>query len=170
MARATAAKTPKCKKAPTPKQLKDRDRNRAYYEQNREQALKRMRARHRALSPAERTVRNWRIRAKPAMPAPGTARARDYRNIALAQAYCEWSDIEEVVRIYTAAAIMTELTGEQYVVDHTVPLINPFVCGLHTHTNMQVITERENQLKGNMLWPGMSPISWESLELLKNLC
>lgn len=64
--------------------------------------------------------------------------------------------------MYTAAAIMTELFGEEFVVDHSVPLQNALCCGLHTHTNLQVITKRENYLKSNWLWPDMWPLTWET--------
>lgn len=129
-----------------------------------------MRRRYSRLSPAEKTLRHWRLRAKPSMPKPGSFRAKDPRNIVLANAYCEWSDIDEVVRTYLAAALMCEITGEQYVVDHVVPLSNPFVCGLHTHTNLEVVTLELNQAKSNLLWPDMWEISWESLELLQKSC
>lgn len=90
--------------------------------------------------------------------------------MALGRAFYEWSDIDEVVRMYLAAAIMTELTGEMYVVDHIVPLISPFICGLHTHTNMQVITQAENMRKGNWAWPGMTPMTYEEMmEVLEAL-
>lgn len=129
-----------------------------------------MRRRYAELTPAQRSIRLWRAKARPSVPRPGSFRAKHHRDSALAQAYCEWSDIDEVVRIHIAAAVMTELTGEQYVVDHTVPLKNPLVCGLHTHTNMQVVTHELNRRKTNLVWPDMWPISWETLELLENAC
>jgi hypothetical protein len=170
MADKPAARSKKSKQAQTPQQLKKQERNRQYHQNNRDKALQRMCKRYAALTPAERTLRNWRQKARPSMPKPGSFRARDPRNIAVAQAYCDWSDIDEVVRTHIAAAVMTELTGEPYVVDHTVPLSNPFVCGLHTHTNLQVITAEENSRKQNLLWPEMWPVSWESLEILQKPC
>lgn len=129
-----------------------------------------MRERWASMTPAQKTIKNWTTRAKPAMPRPGSRRAKDPRNIAIALAYCVWSDIEEVIRIHIAAAVMTELTGEQYRVDHVIPIVNPFVCGLHTHTNMQVITERENQVKSNTFWPGMGALTWEHFQFLCGAC
>jgi len=46
---------------------------------------------------------------------------------------------------------MTKATGQPYHVDHVVPLISPVVCGLHTHTNLQVLPAFINLSKGNRL-------------------
>jgi hypothetical protein len=169
MSRPTAKST-KSKPPPTPQQLKQRERNRLYHQNNRDRRLKSMQARQRSLTPAQKLRDSARRRARPSMPRPGSARSKDPRLIALARAYCDWSDIEEVVRIYIAAAIMCELTGETYVVDHAIPVVSPFVCGLHTHTNLQVIRQSQNIAKGNWVWPDMWPISWETMEILENPC
>jgi hypothetical protein len=130
-------------------------------------AAHRMRRVYNALSPAERAERRWRQCAKPPQPRAGSRRAENMRVSAVSLAYCDWSDVDEVFRMYVAAAVMTELFGELYVVDHIVPLQNPFVCGLHTHTNMQVITSGENYRKSNWLWPQMPPIDWSCIELIE---
>lgn len=84
----------------------------------------------------------------------------------VARAYQPWSDIEEAVRTYQAAAILSELTGEPYVVDHLVPLTSPLVCGLHVHTNLVAMRADENKAKSNTYWPGMWPIEWGTLDLV----
>ena len=53
--------------------------------------------------------------------------------------------------LYEQAAQLTKITGERYVVDHIVPLINPVVCGLHVPWNLRVITQEENLKKSNKL-------------------
>lgn len=52
-------------------------------------------------------------------------------------------------QLYLEAQKLTKLTGERYVVDHMVPLINPDVCGLHVPWNLRVITQEENLIKSN---------------------
>ena len=53
--------------------------------------------------------------------------------------------------IYKIAITMTQTTGEQYVVDHIVPLRSHEVCGLHVPWNLRVITQDENLKKSNKL-------------------
>jgi len=52
-------------------------------------------------------------------------------------------------QLYLQAQNLTKLTGERYVVDHIVPLINDGVCGLHVPWNLRVITQEENLAKSN---------------------
>ena len=57
----------------------------------------------------------------------------------------------EIRQLYQIAITMSKTTGEQYVVDHIVPLRSDVVCGLHVPWNLRVITQEENLGKSNKL-------------------
>ena len=71
------------------------------------------------------------------------------------QATPGWADKRGIEMWYAGAKIMTQLTREPYHVDHVVPLKSKLVCGLHAHTNMQILPGAENKAKGNRHWPDM---------------
>lgn len=146
----------------TPKQLKRKN----YREVNSERLGAQRRGAYHALEPWEKSVRRWMQLVRPPVPRKGSKRSEDPRKRALARACVAWSDADEMLRTYIACAVMTELTGVQFSVDHTVPLSNPLVCGLHSHTNLRVISKKENAAKSNWIWPQMPEISWKSLEML----
>ena len=169
----TRAKTPsitaKSAKKPTKPPGKSADQtelNRAYYEIHSARIKASAAARYKAQTEAERSEVRWRREAKPPTPQPGGKRHTNVRLVALANAYCDFSDLDEVIRTYTACAVMNELGMGDYHVDHTIPLISRLVCGLHVHTNLSVVSTRENARKGNWLWPQMWPLEWQTMDLL----
>lgn len=66
-----------------------------------------------------------------------------------------WAEQDAIRRLYQWARIKSAITGELWVVDHIVPKISPYVCGLHVIANLRVIHWRENTSKANLWWPDM---------------
>lgn len=66
-----------------------------------------------------------------------------------------WADRKAIREICLEAKRITASSGQQYVVDHIVPKISPWVCGLHVAANLQIITASENSRKSNAWWPDM---------------
>jgi len=63
-----------------------------------------------------------------------------------------WHFKTAIEEIYAEARRLTEATGVQHVVDHIYPINHKDFCGLHVPANLRVITQRENDQKGNK-WP-----------------
>lgn len=60
-----------------------------------------------------------------------------------------WVCMREIRAVYLAAERKTIDLGEQYTVDHIVPLRHPLVCGLHVPWNLRVMKASENFAKSN---------------------
>ena len=58
---------------------------------------------------------------------------------------------EDVQKIYIEARTKTLETGIPHEVDHIIPLVSEYVCGLHVPNNLRVITQFENRSKQNKL-------------------
>lgn len=118
---------------------------RRYYEQNREAVIARASAR------PDEDKNRYRAKHKKLHPeyynTLNNVRKRRHKN-----ATPSWITAEQkyaMRELYVQASRLTAVTGERYVVDHIVPLINPVVCGLHVPWNLRVITQAENLQKSN---------------------
>lgn len=60
-----------------------------------------------------------------------------------------WADLTAIQAIYKQARRLTHQTGVEHHVDHVIPLQSKLVCGLHVHTNLQILTGSENIRKRN---------------------
>lgn len=92
-------------------------------------------------------VRRWRRNAA----------ARYFNRL---QATPKWLSVEQKQRtteIYATTQRLQELTATTYHVDHTVPLCNESVCGLHVWWNLQPLTERDNISKHTVFDPAIFP-------------
>jgi hypothetical protein len=124
-----------------------KDRKNEWYQENREAVIN-----NAATRPAHvlREYRNvWKANNKTQIRADTKARRRKHR-----EATPPWltrKQKSEIRQLYQIAITMTQTTGEQYVVDHIVPLRSYEVCGLHVPWNLRVITQEENLKKSNKL-------------------
>ena len=91
-------------------------------------------------------VRRWRQKN----PAAHNARVMA-RECAKLKATPKWAVDFFIKEAYELAHLRKKLTGIEHHVDHIVPLRNKTVCGLHSHTNLQVIPAVLNMRKGNKL-------------------
>jgi hypothetical protein len=120
---------------------------RSYYLRNRDTVIARAQAR-----PREEKLtaqKNWKSKNIVWVRADTKNRRRKHR-----QAIPPWLSSKqkaEMRELYKIAMTMTKTTGEQYVVDHIVPLRSEEVCGLHVPWNLRVITQSENLVKSNRL-------------------
>jgi hypothetical protein len=120
---------------------------REYYEKNRAAIIARAQAR--PLSEKRKYQKAWKDRNQLWVRADTKARRRKHR-IATPK-WLTRRQKSEIRQLYQIAMTMTKTTGEQYVVDHIVPLRSEFVCGLHVPWNLRVITREENLAKSNQV-------------------
>jgi len=59
---------------------------------------------------------------------------------------------EQIQQIYDHARECSLLTGDEYVVDHVIPIKGRSVCGLHVPWNLQVLPSDVNDSKGNRIF------------------
>ena len=58
-------------------------------------------------------------------------------------------DLDKIVSIYIEAGRKTKKTGEEWHVDHIIPLQGENISGLHVPDNLQVIRAKDNLSKNN---------------------
>ena len=124
-----------------------KERKHAWYQENREQVIQAAATRPQHVKREYQTA--WKERNVVWVRADTKARRRKHRD-----ATPKWlsrKQKSEIRQLYQIAITMTQTTGEQYVVDHIVPLRGESVCGLHVPWNLRVITQDENLKKSNKL-------------------
>jgi 5-methylcytosine-specific restriction endonuclease McrA len=135
------------KRKEKPKSEAAKAAGRRYYEKNREVVKARASAR-----PAQE-VRQYKDRHKEKNPEyyKALTSVRKRRHRAATPPWVTKEQKLQMRQMYLQAQKLTELTGERYVVDHIIPLINDAVCGLHVPWNLRVMTQEENLKKSNKL-------------------
>ena len=130
-----------------------RDKKHEWYLDNREQVIQAAATRPAAVL---REYRNaWKEANKTQVLADNKVRRRKHRNAT--PPWLTRKQKSEIRQLYQIAITMTQTTGEQYVVDHIVPLRGESVCGLHVPWNLRVITQEENLKKSNKLVDAPTP-------------
>jgi 5-methylcytosine-specific restriction endonuclease McrA len=63
------------------------------------------------------------------------------------QATPKWANVSAIKEFYIGAQRLSKETGIPHEVNHIIPLQGKLVSGLHVPTNLQILTEKENQQK-----------------------
>jgi len=129
------------------KRVDVKERKNEWYENNKEQVI--AAAKTRPIEIRREYQKAWKERNLVWVRADTKARRRKHRF-----ATPKWltaKEKAEIRELYKIAITMSKTTGEQYVVDHIVPLRGEGVCGLHVPWNLRVITQEENLKKSNKL-------------------
>ncbi len=71
------------------------------------------------------------------------------RRLAERQAMPVWADRVRIRAIYQRCRALAEKTGQEWHVDHIVPLRGKTVCGLHVAENLQILPALANTRKSN---------------------
>jgi len=124
-----------------------KDRKNDWYEAHKEQVIQA--AATRPLEVKRIYQKAWKERNTTWVRADTKARRRKHR-----EATPPWLTRKQkgqIRELYKIAITMTKTTGEQYVVDHIIPLRSEVVCGLHVPWNLRVVPRQENLLKSNKL-------------------
>lgn len=102
-----------------------------------------------------RSVRSWVKRHPERAAALRIARGRAER-----RAIVVWADQSKIKAIYQLRDQLNTQGGDEWHVDHIVPLKSEIVCGLHNEFNLRVIRASENNKKSNKFWPNMPGCDW----------
>ena len=124
-----------------------KDRKNEWYQENREAVI--AAASTRPLHVKREYQKTWKEKNVVWVRADTKARRRKHRDAT--PPWISRQQKTDIRQLYQIAITMTKTTGEQYVVDHIIPLRGEDVCGLHVPWNLRVITQEENLKKSNKL-------------------
>lgn len=118
---------------------KERARSRRYCSEDRQRGIDKVR-RWRKLNPHKERAKNALRETSQINACPPWCKTKEYR--------------KEFTAIYQQAKWLEQVTDEKHEVDHTIPLRNDFVCGLHVPWNLMVLSKQDNNSKSAYWWPG----------------
>lgn len=131
------------------------EKRRAIYTASRANNLDAYRAREAAYRAARREACNDRIREWKRRNPHKLTHYFHKRRAAELLAMPTWANLDAIEAIYAEAQRIQVATGIPQHVDHIVPILSRFVCGLHCEANLRVIPAAENLRKQNRHWPDM---------------
>ena len=124
-----------------------KDKKNEWYEANKEQVMDA--AKTRPIEVKREYQKTWKERNTTWVRADTKARRRKHREAT--PSWLTTKEKAEIRQLYQIAITMSKTTGDQYVVDHIIPLRGEDVCGLHVPWNLRVITQEENLKKSNKI-------------------
>lgn len=130
-----------------PKSEASKAAGRRYYEKNKKDVIQR------ALQRSKEDQRKYKNRYDKKNPEKKKLATNMYRK-RLRDASPSWltkQHKQEIRAIYKKALEWTEKYGQEYSVDHIVPLRGRLCSGLHVPWNLQLLTRVENSSKGNTI-------------------
>ena len=131
----------------------------AYYEANKEKRAIQMKAHYQDNKEERRSYAKAYLETH----REGRAAISAKRRAVKIQAILPTTDNELMKRLYEQRAVMTEKYGEQYHVDHIIPLT---IGGAHHQDNMRVITAKENMEKKDKYIPELGGV-WADNDLAR---
>lgn len=137
------------KRSLKPKSEASKEAGRRYYERNREIVIARAQAR--PIEEKKAYKKKYKEENSDLYKTLTSLRRRRFKDAT--PPWITYKQKSEIRQLYQIAITMSRTTGERYVVDHIVPLINTAVCGLHVPWNLRVITQEENLKKSNLHVP-----------------
>lgn len=134
---------------------KNPERRKAIYTKYRTEKLDQARANEAAYRARNREACSARIRDWKARHPHKLTHYFYKRKAAELCAMPSWADLDAMQAVYAEAQRLQAETGVPYHVDHIVPLLSKFVCGLHCEANLRAIPASVNTSKSNRHWPDM---------------
>ena len=92
-------------------------------------------------------LNNWKIKNKDKYIALRSFR-RAYKKNATPNCLTK-DDRKNIIEFFTVCQMFKLYTGQEYHVDHIVPLVNENICGLHVPWNLQILSAFDNLSKSN---------------------
>jgi hypothetical protein len=95
----------------------------------------------------KKVASDWQKRNKPTVNA--NTRKRQAKKMQRTPSWLSDFDLLKIKCLYQVAAMRSRESGQEWQVDHIVPLQGKNVSGLHVPWNLQVIPKKDNLIKGN---------------------